>query len=68
MMNSFEETAEWRDAGILLNTVVKEHFDRGSIGISDYMANIFPIWNRYNSGERTEDLLTTIQSLKDDKS
>lgn len=63
MMNSLDESIEWRNAGEKMVTIMKQHFDRGSIGIHEYVEKVYPIWKRYNGGERSEDLLTKIQSL-----
>jgi len=63
MINRDDETDEWKEAGAILVSLMKSQFDRGSMGVSDFVHNVSPIWHRYQSGERTAELLTTIQSL-----
>lgn len=67
MMNRVDEPKDWKETGIHLVNVIKSLFDQGSIGVSDYMQNVWPLWKRYSSGERTEELKQKILSLKEEK-
>lgn len=63
MTQNLNESKEWVDAGVALVELTNYHLSNGSTGIAAFCEKVLPVWNRYNAGERTDELLRLIQSI-----
>lgn len=60
MTNRIDESKEWTEAGLMLTELIRSKLSKGSIGIMEYTRETKPLWDRYNTGERSDDLLNDI--------
>ena len=56
--------ADWLFAYDHLNMVMAECLYAGTYGVTVYHINLMPLYDRYNSGERTQELYDAITELK----
>ena len=67
MTQNLNESQDWIDAGTSLAELTRMHLSNGSSGIAEYCKTVLPVWNRYNTGERTDELLRLIHSITPSK-
>lgn len=52
---------DWDSITLRFNSMIDELFHRGSIGINILVVKVFPLRDRLESGERTEELYSAIE-------
>jgi hypothetical protein len=63
MTKKSEKIINWNEAQAHLEDVTQRYLDEGSFGVQNYMDRVKPLWYRFNSGERTEELYAAIMKL-----
>jgi len=59
-MNDQQNNLDWKKVELHLIVLIKKYVDGGSTGVCHFCDTILPLRNRYNNGERTEELYNEI--------
>lgn len=56
---------DWTKAEEHLNELTDHYLNKGSLGVSSFLERIYPLRNRFRSGERTPELYNDILNAPD---
>ena len=61
---SVNEKLKLFETEIRLEELIRSCLDRGSVGVQRFVDNIYPLWQRWNNGERSMELCTQIMMVQ----
>lgn len=56
---------DWTKAEEHLNDMMEKYLNKGSLGVSSFMDNVYPLRNRFRAGERTQGLYDAIFAIEE---